>query len=290
MNQTCQHICGTLSGSFSGREIAQLANRIVCHVCQLQSHQFLSCKDKQLSENERREVDRIIARLKKDEPLQYILGETEFYGLPIQVTPRVLIPRPETEELTEWTIDSENRTATKEKRGAPESLRILDIGTGSGCIALALAKHLPGAAVFGLDVSEEALEIAGINGRNNRLAVQWIRGNILDEPAEEIPGSLDVIVSNPPYITSSEKSEMQKNVLDYEPHLALFVPDHRPLLFYERIADTGLRKLKPGGRLYFEINAAFGREMRKMLEEKGYRNIQIKQDISGRERMIRALL
>jgi release factor glutamine methyltransferase len=245
----------------------------------------LSRKDIQLSENERQQIDRIIARLKKNEPLQYILGETEFYGLPIKVEPHVLIPRPETEELTEWTVENE-KTNTEDFK----HLRILDIGTGSGCIAVAVAKHLSGATVFGLDISKEALEIAEINGRYNRVAIQWIREDILHDFSGNIPKALDIIISNPPYIRPSEKTGMGKNVLDYEPHQALFVPENRPLLFYERIAETGIRTLKPGGRLYFEINAAFGNDIRNMLEEKGYGSIQLKQDISGKDRMIKAIL
>lgn len=286
MNQTHRHIREALSDFFSEREIAHLANRLICYVCQLQSHQFLGCKDKQLSEKERQQIDQIIIRLQKNEPLQYILGETEFYGLPVKVRPKVLIPRPETEELVEWVI---NRHCGLDPQSL-DNLRILDIGTGSGCIAIALAKHLPEATVFGMDISREALEIAEINRQNNHVAVQWIQGDILSESMEKIPEALDIIISNPPYITPSEKSDMQKNVLDYEPHAALFVPEDRPLLFYERIADVGIRRVKPGGHLYFEINALFGMEIQKMLEEKGYRNIQLKQDISGKERMINASL
>jgi release factor glutamine methyltransferase len=184
--------------------------------------------------------------------------------------------------MTEWAIG-------REKQRSTAALRIADIGTGSGCIAVALAKRLPGAAVYGVDVSEEALEVARINGRNNRVDVQWIRCDILDESTDKIPALLDVIISNPPYVTVSEKKDMQANVLDYEPHVALFVPDDRPLLFYDRIADIGIRCLTPGGRLYFEINAAFGPAIRKMLAEKGYRDIRLKQDISGHDRMISAI-
>jgi release factor glutamine methyltransferase len=282
VKQACQHIRETLSDLFSEKEIAQLTGRIICHVCQLQSYQFLSCKDKQLSENERQSVEQIVERLRKHEPLQYILGETEFYGLPLKVTGQALIPRPETEELVDWILEDEKQRRTAHR------IRILDVGTGCGCIAVALAKHLPEATVFGMDVSKEALDVAAVNGRRLQLAVQWIQGDILSMPEDEIPDSLDVIVSNPPYVLPSEKSDMQPNVLLYEPHEALFVPTDRPLIFYERIADLGLSKPAREGTLYFEINAAFGKEIQEMLHAKGYRQVQLKQDISGKDRLIKA--
>jgi release factor glutamine methyltransferase len=283
MKQASLHIREALSGLFSEREIAPLTKQIICHVCQLQSHRFLSDKDKQLSETERQSVAKIVSRLKKNEPIQYIIGETEFYGLSFNINSSVLIPRPETEELVEWAVCS-----TGMETACPDKFRILDIGTGSGCIAIALAKRFPEAQVFGLDIAPDALMIAEMNEKKNGVAVQWIQGDILNMPDAEIPASLDIIISNPPYILPSEQSDMQENVLAYEPHGALFVPEDRPLLFYERIAGIGRQKLKPGAYLYFEINAAWGAAVQEMLSQQGYEDVQLKQDISGKDRMIRA--
>jgi release factor glutamine methyltransferase len=295
MKQACLHIRETLSGLFSEREIVSLTKQIICQVCQLQSHRFLSDKDKQLSENERQSVAKILRRLKKNEPIQYIIGETEFYGLSFNVNASVLIPRPETEELVEWVVTSEKLSmkqiaCTEAKSAYPDKFRILDIGTGSGCIAIALAKQFLDAQVFGLDISNKALAIAGMNAKKNDVVVQWIQGNILNMPDVEIPASLDIIISNPPYIVPSEQSGMQESVLAYEPHLALFVPEIRPLLFYEQIADIGRLKLKYGAHLYFEINAAWSAAVQEMLFQKGYENVLLKQDISGKDRMIKARL
>ncbi|MDR1121793.1 MAG: peptide chain release factor N(5)-glutamine methyltransferase, partial [Dysgonamonadaceae bacterium] len=201
MKSASQHIREALSGLFSEREIASLTKQIICHVCQLQSHRFLSDKDKQLSENERQSVAKILDRLKKNEPIQYIIGETGFYGLSFQVSAAVLIPRPETEELVEWAVCS-----TGMKTAYPDKFRILDIGTGSGCIAIALAKQFPDAQIFGLDIAHEALAIAAMNEQKNDVAVQWIQGDILTMPDTEIPAALDIIISNPPYILPSEQS------------------------------------------------------------------------------------
>ncbi len=234
------------------------------------------------------QVEEIVSRLQKHEPLQYILGDTEFFGMPILVDPRVLIPRPETEELVEWIIESEEANVKDE---AFEWVNILDAGTGSGCIAIALAKYLRDSKVFGMDISAGALEVAEKNAHKNNVQVRWIHGDLFsDEVWGNLPDGLDIIVSNPPYVTLSEKKEMEENVLQYEPHNALFVPDEQPLLFYERLADIGEKKLKTGGYLYFEINASLGKEIYAMLQQKGYKNIILKQDMSGKNRMIKSCL
>lgn len=258
-----------------------MAGRLLCRVLHLQAYELLSCKDKQLSVTEKHELEAMTARLLRHEPLQYVLGETEFYGLNFKVTPETLIPRPETEELVEWILQCAGEKAIG---------RLLDIGTGSGCIAIALAKYLPGARVYGLDVSEEALNVARGNARDNSVQVDWLHADILQNLAGDFPGGLDLIVSNPPYVTLREKAIMQENVLGYEPHRALFVPDDRALLFYERIADIGREKLSPGGCLFFEINALYGKETVGMLAGKQYRNIELRRDISGKDRMIKAVL
>lgn len=281
MKQTIHTLSRQLAGLYSEPEARQLAGRLLCRVLHLQAYELLSCKDKQLSVTEKHELEAMTARLLRHEPLQYVLGETEFYGLNFKVTPETLIPRPETEELVEWILQCAGEKAIG---------RLLDIGTGSGCIAIALAKYLPGARVYGLDVSEEALNVARGNARDNSVQVDWLHADILQNLAGDFPGGLDLIVSNPPYVTLREKAIMQENVLGYEPHRALFVPDDRALLFYERIADIGREKLSPGGCLFFEINALYGKETVGMLAGKQYRNIELRRDISGKDRMIKAVL
>ncbi len=284
MNQGISYIRQELTDLFPQQELNYLVNRIICHVCRMQTYQMLSCKDKKLSEKEFSQIQEITNRLSKHEPLQYILGEAEFYGLTFSVNPNVLIPRPETEELIDWIIQ------TTQKGTHNKHWRILDIGTGSGCIAITLAKHILHERVFGTDISQEALLVAEKNAKRNAVKIQWIQNDILSSNTENIPENIDIIASNPPYIISQEKKEMHANVLDYEPHLALFEPENQPLVFYEHISDIGKYKLKPGGFFFFEINALFGKNIYDMLQEKGYKNIEIKQDISGKDRMIKANL
>lgn len=216
-----------------------------------------------------------LEQLRAHRPLQYVLGTAEFYGLTLRLDERVLIPRPETEELV--------RRIVGENRGA--SPRILDVGTGSGAIALALARELPGAAVTGLDISPGALELARENARTNGVEVNFQSLDILTQVPE---GQYDLIVSNPPYVRVCERSAMRRNVLDYEPEAALFVPDDDPLLFYRRIASLGRRLLVPGGALWFEINEAFGRETAELLAGMGYEDMALWRDLFGKERMVRA--
>ena len=238
----------------------------------------LQCKDKQLSLNEHFRVEEIIGELKKYRPIQYILGETEFYGLKFKVDENVLIPRPETEELVEWII--------KEEKPQP-SYQLLDIGTGSGCIAIALAKHLSGAKVFALDISDKALNVARQNAMMNQMEAYFFQYDILEnEPFPFSSSGFDCIVSNPPYVALKEKAAMEKNVLDYEPHQALFVPDENPLLFYERIADFSRNHLKENGSLYFETNSLYGQAAAKMLENRNFRSVKLLKDISGNDRII----
>jgi len=230
----------------------------------------------ELSRLQVRNINNIVKRLRAYEPIQHITGESEFFGLPFIITKDVLIPRPETEELVELILHEK-----KEK-----NLKILDIGTGSGAIAIALAKHKKDAEISAWDISKEALLIANGNAEKNLVSVSFEKVDILgDYPRDK---KYDIIVSNPPYIMESEKKNMDKNVLDYEPHLALFVPDNKSLMFYERIADIALDILKPDGKLYFEINQALGKETVKMIEGKGFSNIVLFQDMSKNDRMIKA--
>lgn len=282
MTETLRYIKHELQGLYPPGEIRSFI-RILCeHVCRMPYHRLLLDKDKQLSANEKQAIRRIVERLKQSEPIQYITGETQFYDLSFTVTPGVLIPRPETEELADCIIRS--RAARKS-----DETRILDIGTGSGCIAVTLAKHLPGAEVWAVDISEDALCIARRNAEKNGVSVRFCRADILQpQCADTLPGIYDIIVSNPPYVTDAEKKEMQKNVLDYEPSQALFVPDTDPLLFYKAISRLGKQKIREGGFLYFEINARFGRETADLLEKYGYREVRLMKDLYGNDRMIEA--
>ncbi len=220
----------------------------------------------------------IIAQLKQEKPIQYILGETEFYGLRFLVNENTLIPRPETEELVDLII---NRQKAKVKS---KKLKILDVGTGSGCIAISLVKNLPEAKIFALDVSEKALETAKMNAEINKVEVEFLHQSILE--TEDLKQQFDIIVSNPPYVRNLEKEEIKKNVLEYEPHLALFVEDNDPLIFYRKIAQLAQKNLSENGKLYFEINQYLGKETVDLLESLGFQNIELIKDVYGNDRMI----
>ncbi|MFT3793925.1 peptide chain release factor N(5)-glutamine methyltransferase [Flavobacterium sp.] len=231
-------------------------------------------RDREFSQTEIETWNPILEQLKQFVPIQYIIGTTEFFGLEFEVNPNVLIPRPETEELVQWIL-SNNPNG---------NVKILDIGTGSGCIAISLAKNLPDAQVSAIDVSEEALETAKRNAQRNETKVNFIQRNILQ--TENLEETFDIIVSNPPYVRNLEKEEIKKNVLEHEPHLALFVDDHDALLFYRKIADLALQNLSPKGQLYFEINQYLGKEMMDLLEQKGFSQLELRADIYGNHRMV----
>lgn len=223
-----------------------------------------------------------LEQLKLEIPVQYLLGTTSFYGLDFEVNENVLIPRSETEELVEWIIETQNSKLKTPK------VRILDIGTGSGCIAISLAKNIPNAEVFAIDVSEEALATAKKNAKANQVDVTFINQNILE--TEDLGRQFDIIVSNPPYVRNLEKAEIKKNVLDNEPHLALFVEDDDALLFYKKIAQIALHNLSAVGLLYFEINQYLGKEMVDLLKELTFKKIELRQDMYGNDRMTRSSL
>jgi len=231
------------------------------------------------------------------EPLQYILGETEFYSIPLKVNPSVLIPRPETEELVDLIIKSDFVKSHRHghdtgnfssAQSSPSPFRILDIGTGSGCIAIALAKHIPFAAVTAIDVSDEALFTAKNNAQLNHVPIRFVQADILctEKTMALFPEHFDLIVSNPPYITTDEKDSLSANVLDYEPHVALFTPDDAPLLFYDAITDFSLQKSAPSGMIFFEINPLCDSAVNDLLQKKGFTQTNIISDLSGKNRFI----
>ena len=227
----------------------------------------------ELSDEEVEKWNVILAQLQQEKPIQYITGEAWFYGLKFEVNENTLIPRPETEELVEWILNS---SITHH----PTPITILDIGTGTGCIPIALKANLPQANISAIDVSEKAIEVAKRNAELNKVEINFIQANILEvEDLSKLPSSYNIIVSNPPYVRNLEKQEIKKNVLDYEPHLALFVEDTDALLFYRKIAQLAIKNLSENGLLFFEINQYLGNETVELLQNLGFKNIELKKDM-----------
>ncbi len=258
------------------------ANNIVLELLQsvtnLSRARLLADGEATLTDTQEHEMEQYMARILQQEPIQYVLGNTDFHGVSLKVDHRVLIPRPETEELVEWVLQDLSCA----------HCIILDCCTGSGCIAIALAKQLPEATLQGCDLSLDALDVARENATRNHVKVHFFEADVLSPQfATKIP-PMDIIVSNPPYVLKQEAAAMRANVLDFEPHKALFVPDDDPLIFYKAIANTALYKLSPKGKLFFEINAAFGHEVVRMLKFVGFSNVQLKNDLSGNARMVSA--
>ncbi|WP_046745414.1 peptide chain release factor N(5)-glutamine methyltransferase [Kordia zhangzhouensis] len=224
-----------------------------------------------------------LSELKLEKPIQHILGKAHFFGLEFHVNEHTLIPRPETEELVQWILEEVSKNPQR------ETLRILDIGTGSGCIPIALKKHLPNASVYAIDISAEALKVAKNNAKTNTIIINFEKADVLslnDLNVFEEDMLFDIIVSNPPYVRNLEKASMRKNVLAYEPDTALFVSDENPLVFYDKIANLAQKHLTLHGSLYFEINQYLGNEMSQLLAAKQFRNIVLRQDIFGVDRMM----
>lgn len=274
MNVRSSDIRQFLRECYSAQEASALARIVCCEMLGQSPTDFYLGKDMILSPNRERELQSILARLRNFEPIQYVQGFARFLGRPFKVCPGVLVPRPETEELVERML----------KELKPDAC-ILDVGTGSGCIAVSLSVELPDAQVTAWDVSEEALAVARANNAALHASVRFGQVDVLAYRSDGTE-RFDVIVSNPPYVTESEKAEMERNVLDWEPFSALFVPDADPLRFYRRIAELGRDLLVPGGRLYFEINRAFGSETCAMLRGLGYAGAHIQKDISGNDRFV----
>ena len=258
---------------YSDSEARSIAILLMCKITGL-SYTELLIHTPSLNEEQEEELRKKIERVKKNEPLQYILGETTFYGRRFKCDQRALIPRPETEELTDWIINDVSNDG---------NIRILDIGCGSGCIAITLAKELKHSTVTALDISKEAISLTEENCKINSCQVECINDDIFNFSDTQY----DIIVSNPPYICDNEAANMESNVIDYEPHLALFVPDNSPLKFYEKITEYAARNLRSRGKLFFEINRKYGKEMQLLLEKLGFINIELRKDISNNDRMIK---
>lgn len=279
MQNVIQHIQSELRGHYPENEIKSFCNLIIQKLTGFSRIEILVNKNTNFSVEKQQDVEKIIEKLKKQVPIQYILGETDFYGHTFNVNESVLIPRPETEELVDW-IQKDN--------SSNQIKNILDIGTGSGCIAISLKHIFTNAVVDAFDISETALVTAKSNARRNKVNINFIKADILNAP--KFDKKWDLIVSNPPYVTEFEKNEILPNVLEHEPHLALFVPDNDPLLFYRNIAKFAQKYLLPNGKLYFEINREYGLECIDMLTNMGFSDVELRKDISGNDRMIRAIL
>lgn len=286
MKQVINHIISQLKGYYPDHELREIAYWIIEETTGLSRSQMI-ISDIGYRISDIGELDSIIQQLQAHVPIQYIFGHTQWMGLDLRVTPATLIPRPETAELVEWILQSVSPRV---------HARVLDIGTGSGCIAIAIKKHAPLWSVTGLDISEDALDIARDNALRNNVEVQWIQSDILQPegrstiyralPDLQRSDLTSIIVSNPPYICEKEKKDMDSRVLDYEPHAALFVPDNDPLLFYRKISEIGYRKSEIGW-VFFEINEAYGQQVCDMMRDMGYTDVELKYDMYGKPRMVR---
>jgi len=266
---------------YSDREAANIADLVIEHITGFKRIDRITNKQFPLNDQQQELFETYTKQLLQHTPVQYVLHEAWFAGVNLYVDENVLIPRPETEELVEWVVEESKKSKVKSKK-------VLDIGTGSGCIPIALKKKLPAADMYALDVSEAALAVAEKNAETHNTPITFYQADFLDKSTWKKFSKFDIIVSNPPYIKQSEEKEMRGNVLLHEPHLALFVPDEDALLFYRSIAEFGLIHLTEAGELFFEINEALGKEVAELLEEHGYANIELRKDMQGKDRMIKA--
>lgn len=273
------YLTQSLASIYSSEEAASIARQLVEHELGWNRLQISLRKPELISPESRQKFEEYLRRLLRHEPLQYVTGVAHFYDLKLEVNSAVLIPRPETEELVHLIIQ-ENTTIARP--------HILDIGSGSGCIAIALRKNIPQATVYGLDISAAALAVARRNAVQHGLTIRWLEQNIFADSLPLPAQSLDLLVSNPPYVLESEKALMRRNVLDFEPHLALFVPTTDALLYYQRIARVAQQLLKPAGRLYLEINEQYAAALTQLLTTYSFQNIRVRQDLFGKDRFITA--
>lgn len=278
ISDTVRYIKNNLRPLYSPSETDQIIYLIFEHLLNYSKIEIHINQNDIITDVISKKIEDILTGLKKHRPIQYILGNAYFYDLSFKVNEHVLIPRQETEELVRWIIDD-----NKEKK-----LNIIDIGTGTGCIAVALAKNIEKSTVFACDKSQKIIDIASENAERNNVAVNFIKKDILNEGEDNI--KYDIIVSNPPYVCESEKEMMRPNVLEYEPHSALFVSDEDPLLFYRKIAMFGLKNLKKPGAIYFEINERYGNNVVDLLNLLNYSKVELRQDINRKDRMVRAII
>jgi release factor glutamine methyltransferase len=285
VSQVSAAFSAQLSTLYDSNEVNSLCMMVLENVVNISSAKVRAFPETEISTPDSQRIAKILTRLTTGEPIQYILGYTEFYGLTFKVNPSVLIPRPETEELVDWVIKSWQFAVCSWQ----QPFHILDIGTGSGCIPISLKKNLPDAEVSAIDISLEALRTAKENAELNKVDVNFIQEDILNPIHHSLlTGHYSLIVSNPPYVTLEDKKLMHTNVTDFEPHTALFVPEDDPLIFYTAIADFASNHLQNGGLLFFEINESYGKQIVELLNNKQFINIELKKDTSGKDRMIKA--
>lgn len=276
-----QQLLFQLNTIYEPGEAACIADLVMEKITGLNKMEMMANPKQELNDEQQKDVMQLTSALLQHKPVQYVLGEAWFMNMRLRVNEHVLIPRSETEELVDWIVNN-----TKDM-DHPD-VNILDIGTGSGCIAIALKKNLPLSAVTGTDLSEEALQVAKINAAEQNTLIDFLHADILHPSDWNQLSHYDIIVSNPPYISVSEKNTIHKNVLDFEPHLALFVPDNDPLLFYKAIIQFCKNHLIQQGLLYFEINEGSGDEVIKLLNKEGFINVELKKDMQGKDRMVKA--
>ncbi len=294
INEAEQWLRQQLQTVYDEQERINIANMILEHLTRLSRLERVSKKDEPLNVHQLHHLTEMTQRLLHHEPVQYILGKTWFAGMELYVDKAVLIPRPESEELVEWIVEDVKKKGFdvfyKEATDADETtqLKILDVGTGSGCIALALKKKMPKAEVWGCDISEEALNVARRNGSELNIRVDFQGINFLDEAQQKFLPTVDIIVSNPPYIPSQEKETMNANVVNHEPHTALFVPDNDALIFYKALAQFGKNRLHKNGTIYAEIHEGLANDITVLFETEGYANVELKKDMQGKDRMVKA--
>ncbi len=279
LEELIREIKNSLSGLYPDHEIGQFSNMIVEHLLNYSKIDIQLKRNEFIAEHFFQQALEIIDQLKEFRPIQYIFGKAHFYGFELMVDERVLIPRQETEELVQWIVDDYS--------GIP--VKIMDVGTGSGCIAITLAKVLPKSNLHALDISSGALELAGENATFNSADVAFFEADIFDPDYKQFAPEYNVVVSNPPYVRESEKGAMGRNVTGYEPQIALFVEDSFPLLFYHAVARFGRQVLSKNGILYCEINEAYGHEVQNLLNVYGYYDIELRKDINGKDRMVKAI-
>jgi len=278
ISEARKEIIKSIKEIYDDAETSNIAQLVLEHVTQLPKVDWVK-KGGQLNHSQLSSLKEITRRLKQHEPVQYILNEAWFAGLKFYVDRSVLIPRPETDELVDWIV--------KEGSEQARHMKMLDIGTGSGCIAISIKYKLPAVEMWACDVSDAALTVARMNADNHHAAIDFVALDFLDEEQRKQLGFFDVIVANPPYVPQKDKDPMKKNVVDYEPHLALFVTDEDPLVFYTAIADFGKDHLHEGGRIYLEIHEEIGAQVRSLFLQKAYTGVEIKKDMQGKDRMVR---
>ena len=282
-------IVGSIVHIYDKNEANNIADLLMENITRLPRAERILKKNETLSLSQKNSLSQFIGRLQNHEPVQYIINEAWFAGMKFYIDKNVLIPRPETEELIDWVI-KEFRIQDLPVDSQSKEFRIIDVGTGSGCIAIALKKKLPHAEVWACDVSEEALNVARINADSLNATVDFVPLDFLDKEQRKQLPHIDIVVSNPPYVPQKDKSEMKKIVIDHEPAIALFAPDEEPLIFYSAIADFGKEKLNHGGSVYVEIHEEFGEQVKNLFHSKGYSSVELKKDLQGKNRMIKVSL